>query len=70
MPDTYFDDYLTPKEFCKRYSSIISVGSLKWILFNSRFNGADSFVRKLGKRKLLISPKLFFSWLDSNKRGG
>lgn len=66
-----FDEsqFLTIKEFCQRYSSIISVGSLRWILFNSKFNGADCFVRRLGKRKLLVSPQRFFSWLEQNKRG-
>lgn len=63
------NDYLTIKDFCKQYSSIISVGSLRWILFNSKFNGADCFVRRLGKRKLLVSPHLFLNWLESNKRG-
>lgn len=67
-----FDEaqFLTIKDFCQQYSSIVSVGSLRWILFNSKFNGADCFVRRLGKRKLLISPRLFFSWLEENKRGG
>ena len=63
-------DYLTVKDFCRQYSSIISMGSLRWILFNSKFNGADCFVRRLGKRKLLISPQRFLGWLESNKRGG
>jgi hypothetical protein len=64
-----FDDFLTIKDFCQKYPSIISEGSLRWILFNSKFNRSDCFVRRLGKRKLLISPQLFFSWLESNKRG-
>lgn len=68
--DQPFDDYLTLKEFCNRYASIISLGSLRWILFNSKFNGADCFVRRLGRRKLLISPQRFLSWVESNKRGG
>ena len=69
MAQNDFNEYLTLKEFCTRYSSIITIGGLRWILFNSKFNGADCFVRRLGKRKLLISPQLFFSWLESNKRG-
>jgi hypothetical protein len=64
------EEYLTIKDFCNRFSSIISIGSLRWILFNSKFNGADSFVRRLGKKKLLISPNKFFLWIESNKRGG
>lgn len=63
------NDYLTLKDFCRQYSAIISIGSLRWILFNSKFNGADCFVRRLGRRKLLISPQLFLTWLESNKRG-
>lgn len=69
QPEPDLNDYLTIKKFCELYPSIISIGSLRWILFNSKFNGADSFVRKLGKRKLLISPKLFLAWVESNKRG-
>lgn len=69
MTQLDLNDYLTIKDFCKQYSSIITLGSLRWILFNSKFNGADSFVRRIGKRKLLISPQLFLQWLESNKRG-
>jgi len=64
-----YNEYLTIKDFCQRYASIISLGSLRWILFNSKFNGADCFVRRIGQRKLLVSPRLFFSWLESNRRG-
>ena len=63
------NDYMTIKDFCRRYSSIVTEGSLRWTLYNSKFNGADYFVRKLGVRKLLISPQLFFEWVDCNKRG-
>lgn len=62
------DDFISIKEFCEKYPSI-SEGSLRWILFNSKFNGSDSFVRRFGRRRLLISPKLFFIWLETNKRG-
>ena len=63
------NDYLTVKDFCKQYSSIITVGGLRWILFNSATNGSDCFVRRLGKRKLLVSPQRFLLWLEANKRG-
>ncbi|KKM02339.1 hypothetical protein LCGC14_1785410 [marine sediment metagenome] len=69
MTQQDLNDYLTIKDFCKQYSSIITLGGLRWILFNSKLNGADSFVRRLGKRKLLISPQRFLHWLESNKRG-
>jgi hypothetical protein len=62
-------EYLTLKEFCKKYSSIVTEGSLRWLLFNAKQNNADFFVRRLGKRKLLICPELFFQWLETNVRG-
>jgi hypothetical protein len=63
------NDYMTFKEFCRANSSIVSESGLRWILFNSKQNGADCFVRRLGRRKLLISPQRFFSWLERQKRG-
>lgn len=62
-------EYLTLKEFCKRYGNIVTEGSMRWLLFNSKQNHAEFFVRRLGKRKLLISPDLFFQWLDKNGKG-
>jgi hypothetical protein len=67
--DNENDEYLSIKDFCERYSSIITLGSMRWILFNSAQNGSDCFVRRLGQRKLLISPRRFFTWLESNRRG-
>ncbi|NGX38390.1 MAG: hypothetical protein K1000chlam2_01563 [Chlamydiae bacterium] len=61
------DDFISIKEFCEKYPTI-KEGSLRWILFNSKFNGADSFVRRLGKRRLVISPTLFFTWLEESRR--
>ena len=60
------DDFITIKEFCEKYPSITE-GSLRWVLFNAKFNGSDSFVRRFGRRRLLISPKLFFIWLETNR---
>ena len=68
MPQEALDDYMTLKDFCNKYSTAITLGSLRWILHQSKDNGADEFVRRLGKRKLLISPNRFFNWLDTNKR--
>ena len=69
MSDQVPQEYLTLKDFCKRYASIVTEGSLRWLLFNARHNNADYFVRRLGKRKLLISPERFFQWLETNGRG-
>lgn len=67
--ETPLQDWMKLKDFCKKYS-FITLASLRWILHNSEFNGSEYFVRKLGMGKtgaLLISPTLFFSWLESNK---
>jgi hypothetical protein len=70
MTTQLHQEYLTIKEFCKRYASIVSEGSMRWILFNSKQNHANFFVRRLGKRKLLISPELFFQWLETDGKRG
>lgn len=69
MTQENINEFLTLKDFCERYSSIISIGSLRWILYNSKINKADCFVRRIGKRRLLISPERFFAWVESNTRG-
>lgn len=62
------EDYLTLKDFCKKYPSITNENALRWILFHSPSNGSEFFVRRLGTRKLLISPTLFFEWIENSKR--
>jgi hypothetical protein len=57
-------EYLTVKEFCKQYS-FISEGQLRWILFNRQENDATKFLRRLGKRRILIHVPSFFDWLDN-----
>lgn len=69
MESVSLSDYMTFKQFCKAHSSIVTEGGLRWILFNSKQNGTDCFVRRLGRRKPLISPQRFFSWLEGQKRG-
>jgi hypothetical protein len=61
-------DYMTFKEFCREYAHVVSAGGLRWILFKSKENGADRFVRKIGPKKLLISPTLFFKWIEDNNK--
>jgi hypothetical protein len=62
------DEFLTFKDFCQKYSSIIRPGGLRWIIFNSKQNGSECFIRRVGKRKILISPQKFFDWLELSKR--
>lgn len=68
MENESLKDYMTINDFCKKYSNIISRGSLRWLLHKSDLNGSNYFVRKIGKRKLVISPKLFEEWLENRER--
>jgi len=40
--------------------------SLRWIIFNSKFNGASVFLRRVG-RKILIDDDAFVAWIDGHK---
>lgn len=61
-------DYLRLKEFCKQYASIITLPRLRWMLHKANRNGADYFVRRMGEKNLVISPTLFFEWVENNRR--
>jgi hypothetical protein len=43
-----------------------SESSLRWIIFNSKMNGASSFIRRVG-RKILIDQDRFNVWIDDKK---
>jgi len=60
------NDFMSLKEFCKKYSTLASMGRIRWLLFKSSETGADFFVRRIG-RKILVSPTLFFQWIEENK---
>lgn len=62
------EDWFTLESFVEKHFEIISMGGLRWILFKSEENGSDYFVRKIGRRKLLVSEKRFFEWLEKNER--
>ena len=38
--------------------------SVRWLIFNSRENGFDSCIRRIG-RKVLIDVEAFEEWLDN-----
>lgn len=62
------DDFVTLKKFCEKYPEVATIGRLRWLLFRAQETKADFFVRRVGSR-LLISPQLFFQWLESQKSG-
>ncbi len=57
--------FLTVKQTSQKYSAF-SENSLRWIIFNSKINGATAFIRKVG-RKVLIDDDGFVDWIDSHK---
>ena len=57
--------FLTVKQTSQKFPAF-SENSLRWIIFNSKLNGATSFIRKVG-RKVLIDADGFVSWIDSQK---
>jgi hypothetical protein len=57
--------YLTVKQTSEQYPAFTQ-NSLRWIIFNSKSNGATAWLRKIG-RKILIDSDGFVSWIDSQK---
>jgi hypothetical protein len=57
--------FLTVKQTSDKHPAF-SENSLRWIIFNSRFNGSSAFLRRVG-RKILIDDEAFVAWIDSHK---
>lgn len=57
--------FLTVKQASEKFPAFTQ-NSLRWIIFNSKLNGASTFIRKVG-RKVLIEEGSFISWIDSQK---
>lgn len=57
--------FLTIKQASDKYPAF-SQASLRWIIFNSKLNGATAFIRKIG-RKVLIEESGFLSWINSQR---
>ena len=57
--------YLTVKQTAVKYP-FNSENSLRWIIFNSKLNGATAFIRKVG-RKVLLDDAGYISWIDNQK---
>ena len=57
--------FLTVKQVAEKFPAF-SENSLRWIIFNSKTNGATAFIRKVG-RKVLIDADGFASWIDNQR---
>ena len=57
--------FSTVKQTAEKHPAFTQ-NSLRWIIFNSKLNGATSFIRKVG-RKVLIDDAAFISWIDGHR---
>ncbi len=64
--ENFSDQYLSIRDFCTQYP-FIRESQLRWLLFNAKQNGTNSFIRRPGERRILISIPKFFEWLDKRE---
>lgn len=57
--------FLTVKQFAGKHTAF-SEASIRWIIFNSKTNGATTFIRKIG-RKVLIEESSFLEWVNQQR---
>jgi len=57
--------FSTVKQTAEKHPAFTQ-NSLRWIIFNSKLNGATAFIRKVG-RKVLIDDDAFVSWIDGHR---
>jgi hypothetical protein len=57
--------FLTVKQTAEKYP-FNSQNSLRWIIFNSKSNGATAWLRKIG-RKILIDDEGYISWINNQR---
>jgi hypothetical protein len=62
-PIELVEDFVKLKIFCQRHQDVVSEAQIRWLIFTGR---ADYFIRRLGGRRLLVSPKRFFEWINKN----
>jgi|ERR1700676_379644 len=59
--------YLSLREFSKKYVDW-SEASLRWLIYENKNNFNDIVLRRVGRRKILISIKDFWEWIENRKR--
>ena len=62
--------FRTPAEIvqCGRYG--LTMGTMRWLLFNRHENGLAACVSRVGRKSLLIEEEAFVEWLRSRREGG
>ena len=67
MTETQQLKWATVRQTAEQYKSF-SEGSLRYWIFNSRKNGLEKCLRRIGS-KLLINLEEFDQWIDDHKEG-
>jgi len=60
--------WATVRQVAEKYR-IFSESSLRYLIFNSKQNGLEKCLRRIGA-KLLINLKQFDQWIDSHQEQG
>ena len=55
------------KDFVEKYSKIVTISHMRYLINHAEKNGADAFIHYLGK-KILIDEKAFFEWTKKGKK--
>jgi hypothetical protein len=58
--------WATPKALAARNCDAYSEAGIRWLIFNSKRNGLDPHIRRIG-RKVPVSVPGFQAWIESQK---
>ncbi len=56
------------KKLAELYDGVFTQNSIRWWIFNSRTNGFDACLRRVGRR-ILIDISSFEKWIDAQNGG-
>jgi len=60
---------LLPVALWTRFHPWPSAAGLRWYVFNANENGANAWIRRVGRR-VLIDEAAFFAWVKERSGGG
>ncbi len=64
--EKYIPRYVSVKQLSQFFPAFSEL-SLRWIIFQKMSNGAHVFIKKIGKRKIVIDSFEFRKWIEVNK---
>ena len=57
--------YISKQKFVEEYPGLFTASELDYLIRIRKANDLEKAIRKIGKRKILISVPQFFEWLDN-----